>query len=362
MSDFPRTQLTVLVTGAGAPGIAGTLYALRRNPDGVTVRTVTTDIRPNPVGRHLCDDFVQLPAPEDPGYLPTLKEACRRLGVDVVLPQTTREIARLSAAQSSLAAEGLCIVAPSGHAVEVGNSKLGLLEAMDRQPRLKPFVPRFAVARSRDEVEAAVRRMGYPDAPVAIKPCVSNGMRGFRVVRESAWDLKRFLDEKPSGVEIGLAELLAILGSAGACPDLLVMEYLPGAEYSVDAFRGERAEVAVPRLRRVIRSGISFENSIELRPDLSEATLETARVVGLTSCFGLQFKIDSSGHPKVLECNPRVQGTMVASCFAGVNIIWMAVREALGHPVEPGSWTLRPAEFVRYWGGVGIADGVVDVI
>lgn len=361
MADFSRTELAVMVTGAGAPGIAGTLYALRRNPDGVRVRVVTTDIRADPVGRHLADDFVQLPAPEDPSYLGVLEHACRERGVEVLLPQTTREIAVVSAARERLADRGVRTVAAEGAAVEIGNSKLGLVQAMERSAELRPFVPRFAVARSGAEVEATVRRMGYPGAPVAIKPCVSNGMRGFRVLRERAWDLGRFMSEKPSGVEITLDALLEILGD-GACPEMLVMEYLPGAEYSVDAFRGRLAEVAVPRLRRVIRSGISFENSIELRTDLMDATLGAARAVGLTSCFGLQFKLDADGRPKVLECNPRIQGTMVASCFAGVNLIWMAVREAIGHPVSPGSWTLRPAEFVRYWGGVGVVDGSVHVI
>jgi carbamoyl-phosphate synthase large subunit len=143
---------------------------------------------------------------------------------------------------------------------------------------------------------------------------------------------------------------------------MLIMEYLPGDEYSVDAFRGSQAEIAIPRLRRVIRSGISFENVIEFRRDLQEATLGTARKLGLQSCFGLQFKLDAEGRPKVLECNPRVQGTMVASCFAGANIIWMAVREAMGYPVLQGSWSLTPAEFVRYWGGVGISGSDVHVI
>jgi carbamoyl-phosphate synthase large subunit len=70
--------ITILVTGAGAPGIAGTLFCLRNNCGRTPVRIVSTDIKPDPVGRYLADSFCQLPPPEDHGYLAALIEVCRR--------------------------------------------------------------------------------------------------------------------------------------------------------------------------------------------------------------------------------------------------------------------------------------------
>ena len=91
-------------------------------------------------------------------------------------------------------------------------------------------------------------------------------------------------------------------------------------------------------------------------------TLEAARAMGLSYALGFQFKLDAAGVPKVLECNPRVQGTMVASVFAGANVIWMGVLETLGYPPEASRTPLKPAEFLRYWGGIGIVDGrVMDI-
>jgi carbamoyl-phosphate synthase large subunit len=64
----------------------------------------------------------------------------------------------------------------------------------------------------------------------------------------------------------------------------------------------------------------------------------------LKYAFGFQFI-----NYKIIECNPRVQGTMVASTLAGANIIEAACLEALGLPVPPFSvrWG---ASFTRYWG------------
>jgi carbamoyl-phosphate synthase large subunit len=53
-----------------------------------------------------------------------------------------------------------------------------------------------------------------------------------------------------------------------------------------------------------------------------------AHELDLKYAFGFQFK-----GGKLLECNPRVQGTMMASTFAGANIIYSAVKYALGEEV-----------------------------
>jgi carbamoyl-phosphate synthase large subunit len=134
----------------------------------------------------------------------------------------------------------------------------------------------------------------------------------------------------------------------------MVSEYLPGSEYSVDAFAGVKAAVGIPRLRKEIVNGISFRTTLEYRSDLIEYTLRAAGDLDLRYAFGFQFKLDKAGIPKILECNPRVQGTMAASLFSGVNVIWMAVRDALGYPVEKITEPPKTAEFYRYWGGLGV--------
>jgi carbamoyl-phosphate synthase large subunit len=163
------------------------------------------------------------------------------------------------------------------------------------------------------------------------------------------------------GLEISLEDLLAILHRGPGWPELLAMEYLPGPEYTVDAFRGEKVEIALPRLRQQIRSGITFRSRSECRDDMAEFTLCAARAIDLCYAFGFQFKLDAAGVPKVLESNPRVQGTMVASVFSGANVIWMGVKELLGESIEEAP-TPVASQFLRFWGGVGVAGECIDEI
>jgi carbamoyl-phosphate synthase large subunit len=310
----------------------------------------------NAVGRYMADSFHCVPSPDDSGYLEEFIEVCKSERVKVVLPQTTREISVLSrSAERVFDESGARIIASAPAAVEVGNNKYEVLEVFRR---LGLPHPSFFLAKGERDFIEAVHSLGYPDRKVVIKPPVSNGMRGFRVLVESPMSLEQFLQQKPTGTEIDLNNMLRILRNGRNWPELLVTEYLPGAEYSVDVFRSDGTVVAIPRLRNVIRSGISFENSMIKRDDLAQFALAAAAEIGLEHAFGFQFKEDKCGIPKVLECNPRIQGTMAASVFAGVNPTWLSVKASLGWPIRPEETRVRDAKFYRYWGGVGVIDGV----
>jgi carbamoyl-phosphate synthase large subunit len=77
-----------------------------------------------------------------------------------------------------------------------------------------------------------------------------------------------------------------------------------------------------------------------------------ANYLQLNFCFGFQFKLDSEGVPKILESNPRVQGTMVASTLAGFNMIYYAVQSALGNDCVQSIEIKDKSCFKRLWGGI----------
>jgi carbamoyl-phosphate synthase large subunit len=336
----------------GAPGTRGTLYALKNNPNGVDVRIIGIDMKENAVGKYWSDKFYTVPAPEDEAYLEQINSICSKESVDLILPQTTRETAAFSRIKLEVK-----VAVSSSFAVEKANNKFELMKLCDQ---IGVPCPKFYLVRALADLIDRAEELGYPDKAVVVKPPVSWGSRGLRILRENtSWSIRRFLSEKPSSAEVTLDDLSKILTKDAHVdfPELLVTEFLPGKEYTVDAFAGERVSVAIPRLRKEVINGISFRTSLEYREDVTNYSLKIAKALGLRYAFGFQFKLDYSDAPKILECNPRVQGTMVASVFSGVNVIWLAVREAIGDLVEKIPEKLQPSEFYRYWGGIAISDG-----
>src|SRR5690606_21355806 len=125
-------------------------------------------------GRYLCDAFHAVPPPEHADYLGTMLDVCRREGVAVVIPQTTREVAVLARARAAFEAEGVRVMAAAAESVAAGNDKAAVLRAFEA---LGLPVPASRLARSEAALVEAAAELGYPARPVVVKPPVSNGMR-----------------------------------------------------------------------------------------------------------------------------------------------------------------------------------------
>lgn len=351
---------TVLVTGCGAPGFPGTRWSLLQNDEDRDVRVVGTDVRREQAGRFLADGFQEVPRADDPEFVSELVAVCEAESVDVVLPQVTRELPVLSANKDAFEDVGATVAVSDADAIASANDKGALIDVCEE---IGVPAPETYSATTIDELEDACQRLGYPEEPVVVKPPASNGSRGVRIFDESRDRQQAFFEEKPSGMYSTLDEFRRTMTES--FPRLLVMEYLGGPEYTVDAFRppgGGEPTVAVPRRRDEVRGGISFRGTVVEHEEIVEYSERLAEELGLAYAFGFQFKLDDDGQPKILESNPRIQGTMVTSTLADANVTYAAVKSALGEsvPTFDVSWD---RSFYRYWGGVGTAgDDVVGNI
>jgi len=175
-------------------------------------------------------------------------------------------------------------------------------------------------------------------------------MRGVRIIDESLDLKKMFYSDKPTSLYLKMNNLHEILGSD--FPPLLIMEFLPHAEYTVDVLKAHKYTI-IPRKRDLIQSGITFHGTVEYHENIITYAQRLSEATGLDYAFGFQFKMDPQGNPKLLESNPRIQGTMVLSTFAGANIIYAAVKRALNEEI-PDFKIKWGTKIIRYWGGVGV--------
>lgn len=342
--------LTILVTGAGAPGIVGTIYSLRHNFDARNITILGTDVDPDAVGGHFCDKhFTIPPARNSEKYLDALQQICAQEKVDVLLPQNTAELAILSRKSETFERIGTKVVVASERALELSNNKYELMRLC-----LEHDVPtaRFALVSDSGTLRQEAEALGWPKTPVVVKPPVSNGLRGVRIIDETVDRKRMFFEEKPSSLYTNMSELLSILEDS--FPEMIVMEYLPGAEFTVDVLRVEKKCCIVPRIRHRVRSGITFSGETVKNERIIEYVARLSQAADLQGCFGFQFKLDGGGVPRILEANPRVQGTMVLATLAGANLIYGAVKAVLGEPV-PEFDVEWGTKLMRYWGGVGIS-------
>lgn len=328
----PGTDARLLMTGAGAPGASGILRSLECST--LDLGVVGVDMDPDAYGFALVDESYTVPAGTDDAYLERIRELVDREAIDVVLPLTTAELGPLSRAKAEFADHGVAVMVSDPDALETANDK-GFLYAF-LEERGFDAAPDFERVDSREAFVEAASHLGYPDRPVCFKRPVASGMRGFRVLDPTVDRADILLTEKPHSAVTTLEDVLVVLEEAESFPELVVMEYLPGPEYSVDVVStGAEVPVVVPRSRERTRAGISFAGTVEENDELIAAAREITATLGLEYNANLQFRYDADGVPKLIEINPRVSGTIVMCTGAGANMPALGVKHALGLDPDP---------------------------
>ena len=115
-------------------------------------------------------------------------------------------------------------------------------------------------------------------------------------------------------------------------PNLIISEYLPGKEYTIDCFTDRRKGLLFcgGRERIRIRAGISM-SSKPVDNKTSKIFRKTAEVISSELDFHgawfFQMKIDNSGTLKLMEIAPRISGTMATYRAIGVNFALLSIYE-----------------------------------
>jgi carbamoyl-phosphate synthase large subunit len=302
LSRPAHRPLRILVTGAGGPAAIAAMKSLRAEP---SVELLAADMDPWAAGLYLVPPAARtlLPAGEAPDFVDTLLTRCEALEVDVVLPTVDAELRPLAHARDKFAAAGVSLLLAEAEALEIILDKLALAThcaGVVRVPRTELFGPAVDP--------------GSWTYPAIVKPRTGSGSRGIHIVGSAA-------------------ELAAMERS----PQLIVQDFLPGEEYSVDVLADTSGHViaSVPRIRARVDSGVSVGGRTVHDPEIEHFGRAVARATGVTFVANVQCKRDRDGSPALLEVNPRIPGTLGLTIAAGVDMPRLALHALLGQRLPP---------------------------
>ncbi len=336
----------LIPSGAGAPGFAGILECLKERGD---IEIIAGDINSKAYGAGLADDFfINWPSDND-DYITIISKKIQEESVDIVLPITTRELFPLSLNKEKLTELGATIIISSHEAIQLANDKGA---TWNYAKSIGVNTPDGEVVSTLNQWEDAVTRILETRKNACFKPIYGNGMRGFGIVENEVSG--NFWNEKSGILPLNKLEWKNRLISNWSQP-LLVSEFLPGKEYSVDLIihNQEVKRIAI-RTREKMIGGISVQGTYVQHQQIEEMTIKLVAGIGLDGPIGVQWREDEKGIPKLLEINPRIQGTTSASRVAGVNIPLEAVLISVGEDVDFSKKIQIGASFSRYWKDISI--------
>jgi carbamoyl-phosphate synthase large subunit len=303
-----------MITGTGGPAAIALMNAWR----SVDAEIFAADMDPRASGLYLVDASKRfiVPSADAADFVDQMVALCSQLGVDLLVPTVDAELIPLAHARPRFRSVGTSLLTASLPALSTCLDKWKLIRAATGVvpvPRSSLHMPEF---RGRHAVGRLI-----------VKPRRGSGGRGIELVR-SEGELKRFESSE----------------------DLLVQEFLPGEEYSVDVLRlGEAHPVAcVPRLRMKVDSGVAIASRTVHDEELMELARRITAHLEICGIANVQFRRAADGTPHLLEINPRVPGTLPLTIASGIDMpnLWLAhIRgEMIAVPTE-----FQELAMVRTW-------------
>lgn len=302
MNNMPKST-NILITGVGGPaGINATRLLTEL---GVPVYGVdSSDLS---YGRFFCTAFRQIPVVSSfDEYASALKELIHEWNIGTVLPTVEEELPLIRAALEGVDVD---IVLSPDTTIDICNDKLSLYR-FSHEHKLS-CAPVFQTA---DEP------LRISDEKLFLKPRIGRGARGCRVINHfEAEHIASIVDDSS---------------------DWIIMEILPGREWTVDAYvaRDGHTIFIAPRERLALSGGISLKGKTVRESRVIEMSKELLTLLSFRGPVCLQFKEDAHGDPKLVEVNARLSGGTMITAAAGANAMACVYDEHNGKSLQPIDW------------------------
>lgn len=311
--------LKLVLTAVGCPGASTLIRMLKANGEReITIHGV--DMRPDAVGRFLCDGFSLVPPGSSPEYVPALAAVVERERPDLLFVQSSHEIETVARHRDTFEALGARVLADGVTGIATAGDKAAMHAACSEIPVPQPTLLRPATL---DEFVAGAEQLGYPDVPVCFKPPVAKGSRGFRILSAHVDRVHDLLYERPINRFLTLDDFIELFSGYEPFPQLMLMEYVDAPEVTVDLF-ADKGDVVFhqTRTREEFLTGLAMAFKTIDRPDLVELTAKVIRHLELDYYQSVQW---IGG--KLLEINPRVSTFVYQEDFI---IPYLGIKYTLG--------------------------------
>jgi hypothetical protein len=305
------------------------------------------------VGSHTERDFAPLASCDlsaveplglsEEAYVDWCLDFCERHRIDVFVPGRMREA--ISDHRADFLSRGTnLIVAGDGTTLRLLEDKGRFLSNLPEGIRAHEFHRVTSWGAFNDACESLEKQ----DLRVCFKPATGTFGLGFYILDETMGPLKRLLCSEAH--RISKAELRSVLSAHESFPELLVMEYLDGSEFSVDALADGGHLIAMVCRRKPMKGSVRLAGTsrtmrvdegqsqvLASEPEIEEMVRLLARHFNLGGLFNVQFRCraERPEKPYLLEINGRMSGGLPYVSLSGLNLPLLAIKIAMRGEGEP---------------------------
>lgn len=254
----------------------------------------------NDHGRYVYTDYMSgIPFFDDERFISTLKQIVKEKKIDAIYPTMDSVITKAKQHESEL---GCKVIAPPFETTRICLSKRLTYKYFERKVKIP-------------KVYKDIDTINDNDFPIFAKPDIGYSAKGTKKLNDRK-EAYSFLEGKN---------------------DILLLEWLPGEEYTVDCFTNNKHELIFckARVRSRISNGISVNTYfVEEQKEFIDIANTINSCLDFQGAWFFQVKRDCNNQLTLMEIASRLGGSSLLSRALGVNLPLLTLFDAFGYEVN----------------------------
>lgn len=248
-------------------------------------------------GKFIFKNYIEgVPFVDKDNFIDEINKVCEKFNIDFIIPAHDSVVLKLAENRDKLRAK---VITSPAETCRIARSKANTYKILDG---IIP-IPKTYKINDKDI-----------KFPVFIKPDVGQGSKGAKKVNNIE-ELRAAYDKNNS---------------------IIISEYLPGKEYTVDCFTNHKGDLlfAKGRTRSRIMNGISVNSKPIENSKFYELAEKINSHIKFQGVWFFQVKERDNGELVLMEFAPRIAGTMGLYRGLGINFILLSLYDAMGIDVS----------------------------
>lgn len=320
-------DITILMSASASPCSRDSRQSMSLL-EGRNIRIIGVDMANDPSARYLVDKFYQVPPATDERYVDILLDICKKEKVDIFFPTISAEIEKVAKRKDEFGAIGTILSISNLDSVKIANNKLETYKHLEKHGIP---VPKYYSVKTVEDFIEGCRYMGYPEKPVCIKIVDGSGSRGVRIIDSTKSRYDIFVNEKPNSFYISYDDMLTMLKETPKLHDMLLVEYMNGPEYTVDALaeNGKTLYIGGRENTSSVMS-IAMESIVKYDEMAYKIAKDVIKSLNMDGNVGFDFMRNDNGEPVLMDINPRLTATVCLFDAAGLHLQYLRIKQLLG--------------------------------
>ena len=325
-------DIRVLVTGVGSTAAVSECRCFKEVKER-NIYVVGTDIKERVPNLYI-DKYYQNRKYDDPDFIKNLVKLCKKEKIDFLFPLVDGELYNIAKHREDFSKVGTIVCLNDADTIELIQNKYSLYKYLENN---NIDVPKCVQFSDINEFIDGCKKLGFPNNDVCYKPPISSGSRGFRIISNNINVENYLFKDRPTISTFTYDYTLDLMKKIKNFPTMMLMEYLPGVQVTVDAFaiKGELKKIVLNIIPEFSNIGVTnLRAKIISDRQVEEYCKRIITLLNLDGYFGMQLAYSKDNVLKLMEINPRIQGSAIVTHFVGNNLPYFDIKYRLGEEID----------------------------